>query len=111
MGKSGTGGLVAAPIFRDFMQATIGDKPAIPFRIPPGLTMVRVNLHTGQPSNSPTGTVMEAFKSGTEPTGQEGPVLQGQPLSAQDMQPEGEDTGAPAPGTGSNIGSGTGGLY
>ena len=32
---------MAAPIFRDFMAAALADKPAIPFRIPPGIRLVR----------------------------------------------------------------------
>ena len=47
MGKGRTGGGVAAPIFGDFMKRALADKPAAPFRVPPGLKLVRVNLKTG----------------------------------------------------------------
>lgn len=68
MGRGETGGHNAAPIFRDFMKAAIGDQPAVPFRIPPGVRMVRVDVRSGRPTGySGPGTVLEAFKQGTEP--------------------------------------------
>jgi len=65
LGHGETGGGNSAPIFRDFMQAAIGNEPPVPFRIPPGIRLVRVDLQSGRPS--PTGAVLEAFKAGTEP--------------------------------------------
>ncbi len=68
MGKGRTGGGVAAPIFGDFMKRALADEPAAPFRVPPGLKLVRVNLKTGlraQP-NDPQ-AIMEAFKPNEEP--------------------------------------------
>ena len=47
MGKGNTGGAVAAPIFGDFMKVVLAEKPAAPFRTPPGLQRIRVNLKTG----------------------------------------------------------------
>ena len=38
---------VAAPIFGDFMKMALADKPAVPFRIPPGIKLVRVNVQHG----------------------------------------------------------------
>ncbi len=37
MGKGATGGVLTAPIVRDFMKSALGDKPAVPFRVPPGI--------------------------------------------------------------------------
>ena len=37
------GGSYAAPIFRDFMQMALKDKPATPFRVPPGIKLIRVS--------------------------------------------------------------------
>ncbi len=110
MGHLATGGLVAAPIFRDFMQAVIGDKPAIPFRTPPGIRLVRVRLSDGQPASpGDDKTVMEAFKIGTEPTGEKEDVLIGQTPTVQQL---GVETQPVEPGKQpSNINSGTGGLY
>jgi penicillin-binding protein 1A len=68
LGKTETGGLVSAPIFRDVMQEALVGTPAIPFRIPPGVRLVRVDPQTGQPaSQSDPRAIFEAFKPGTEP--------------------------------------------
>jgi penicillin-binding protein 1A len=65
MGHGETGGHNAAPIFRDFMAEAVGKQPPVPFRVPPGIRMVRVDLKSGVASA--TGAVLEAFKVGTEP--------------------------------------------
>ena len=63
-----TGGGVCAPMFRDFMAEALRDVPAIPFRIPPGVRLVRVNPETGQLAQAGDAKVIyEAFKPGTEP--------------------------------------------
>src|SRR5690606_5591072 len=68
MGKGQTGGHVAAPIFKEFMQEALADKPATPFRIPPGIKLVRVNLKTGlRASPDDPDSIMEAFKPNEEP--------------------------------------------
>ncbi len=68
MGKGQTGGRVAAPIFGDFVGLALAGKPPVPFRIPPGIKLVRVSLKTGlraQPSDKDS--IIEAFKPGEEP--------------------------------------------
>ncbi|MDP2621504.1 MAG: penicillin-binding protein 1A [Hyphomicrobiales bacterium] len=68
MGRGATGGHVAAPIFRDFMKMALADKPAVPFRVPPGIEMYRINAQTGlmaRPGDEKV--IMEAFKPGTHP--------------------------------------------
>lgn len=68
MGKGETGGGVASPIFRDFMKMALAGKPAVPFRIPPGIKLIRVNAKTGmraQPGDEDV--IMEAFKPQNEP--------------------------------------------
>jgi penicillin-binding protein 1A len=68
MGRDATGGGVAAPIFRDFMINALADKPAVPFRVPPGMKMIRINRNTGlraQPGDP--AAIVEAFKPGTQP--------------------------------------------
>ncbi len=93
LGKSEQGASVAAPIFREFMKGALADSTATPFRIPPGIRLVRVNATTGLPArNGEKKVILEAFKPGTVPSG-ESQVLRG--LSAFG--------GVPA--------SGTGGLY
>jgi penicillin-binding protein 1A len=68
LGKKETGSSVAAPIFRDVMAAWLANKPAIPFRVPPDVRLVRVDAKTGVlASRSSEKVIMEAFKPGTEP--------------------------------------------
>jgi penicillin-binding protein 1A len=75
LGKRETGSSVAAPVFKRFMERALAKTPGIPFRIPPGIRMVRVNPQTGLPARSgDRRVILEAFKPGTEPTGKEGVV-------------------------------------
>lgn len=70
LGPKETGSSVAAPIFRDFMADALKDQPAIPFRIPAGIRLVRVNQDTGRLAKpGDRKVVLEAFKPGSEPTG------------------------------------------
>jgi penicillin-binding protein 1A len=55
-------------MFRDFMAAALKDVPAAPFRIPPGVRLVRVNADTGRLAQAGDARVIyESFKPGTEP--------------------------------------------
>ncbi|MEE9589955.1 MAG: penicillin-binding transpeptidase domain-containing protein, partial [Hyphomicrobiaceae bacterium] len=68
MGKGQTGGRVAAPIFASFMKQALADKPATPFRIPPGIKLVRINHRTGlRASANEQDSIIEAFKPGEGP--------------------------------------------
>jgi penicillin-binding protein 1A len=68
MGKGNTGGHVTAPIFGNFVKQALADQPAIPFRVPPGIKLVRVNLKTGmRAAPDDTTAIMEAFKPNEEP--------------------------------------------
>ena len=68
---------MAAPIFRDFMAEALQSRPAAPFRIPPGIRLVRVDVDTGQLARpGDRNVILEAFKPGTVPAGR-GPVLEG----------------------------------
>jgi penicillin-binding protein 1A len=68
LGKGNTGGHIAAPIFGDFMKMALADQPAAPFRIPPGIKLVRVSLRTGLRAGSgDSDAIMEAFKPTEEP--------------------------------------------
>ena len=72
LGRKETGSSVAAPIFRDFMAAALAGAPAIPFRVPPGIRLVRINGKTGQLARpGDRGVFLEAFKPGTEPNANE----------------------------------------
>jgi penicillin-binding protein 1A len=62
------GGTVAAPIFRAFMEKALKDTPKIPFRLPDGIRLARVDARTGKlASGSDERVIFEAFKPGTEP--------------------------------------------
>ena len=67
LGPHDTGGGVAAPIFRDFMQAALADKTDVPFRVPDSVKLVRVNATTGKPAKAgDTNVIMEAFRLDTD---------------------------------------------
>jgi penicillin-binding protein 1A len=66
LGNSATAGQYAAPIFRDFMQIALKDKPDVPFRVPPGVKLITVDAKSGIRSSG-QGTILEAFKPGTSP--------------------------------------------
>jgi penicillin-binding protein 1A len=69
LGRHETGASVAAPIFRDFMAAALKNRPPVPFRIPPGILLVRVDHASGElPYPGDPNVILEAFKPGTEPT-------------------------------------------
>jgi penicillin-binding protein 1A len=68
LGRDATGGHLSAPIARDFFKAALADKPAMPFRVPPGIKLIRVDPKTGQRAGpGATSVILEAFKPGTAP--------------------------------------------
>ena len=68
LGRKATGGSVALPIWIDVMAAALQGQPALPFRIPPGIRLVRTDLHTGLlPGPDTADVIPEAFLPGTEP--------------------------------------------
>ncbi|MGE3770305.1 MAG: penicillin-binding protein 1A [Bdellovibrionales bacterium] len=109
LGDRETGSSVAAPIFGDFMQAAMKDKPAIPFRVPSGLRMVRVSAKTGAlaepgapdaiweaflPETDP-GTKPQGLLDGSvdgmlvnDPTVETSPYMQGMPEDGVTIMPE-----------------------
>ncbi len=96
LGKLEQGASAAAPIFKEFMEKALSGKPAIPFRIPPSIRLVRVNSESGRPAQpGERRVILEAFKPGTVPVGKQ-EVLSGIGVS---------EASAPAPT------QGTGGLY
>lgn len=99
LGPRETGGSVAAPIFGDFMAAAMEDRQVPPFRIPPEVSLVRVDPATGRQASSGGNAIWEAFRPGTEPG----------TMSAEQFE---TDTGVGSGGSGgSSTGGGTGGLY
>ncbi|MEQ9487707.1 MAG: penicillin-binding protein 1A [Alphaproteobacteria bacterium] len=68
-GGQETGSSVAAPVFKSFMQKALKNEPAIPFRTPPGVRLVRIDADTGRrASASSQRVIQEAFKEGTAPS-------------------------------------------
>jgi penicillin-binding protein 1A len=70
LGRNAQGGHTAAPIARDFLKMALADKPAVPFKVPPGIKLVRVDSKSGTRAGpgQTAGTILEAFKPGTSPS-------------------------------------------
>ena len=101
LGDSAQAALYTAPIFRDFMKLALKDTPDTPFRVPPGIKLISVDVHTGMRSSG-AGSILEAFKPGTAPPDS---YAVGDGLGGSG--PAGNGAGA----TDRSVGSGTGGLY
>ncbi len=94
LGPREQGASVAAPIFKAFMTGALKNAPETPFRIPPGIRMVRVHATSRLPAlPGEKSVIWEAFKNGTVPKEQS--VVLG--VSAEDRA--------------GNPEAGTGGLY
>jgi len=54
---------------QDFLKLALADKPAIPFRVPAGIKLIRVDAKSGMRVGPGEGgrTILEAFKPGTAP--------------------------------------------
>ncbi len=89
LGKRETGASVALPAFISFMKDALKDQPDKPFRIPPGISLARVDLATGQPAamvTDPNAKVIdEAFITG-------GPIY----IPGHDKDVKAGDASAPA---------------
>jgi penicillin-binding protein 1A len=98
-----TGGHLAAPIVKDFLKVALVDKSPIPFNVPPGIKLIRVDAKTGmRASPGDTKVILEAFKPGTAPPDTYSVIgaetANGVPTSG-------------SPDVGNVVRSGTGGLY
>ncbi|NOJ48056.1 penicillin-binding protein 1A [Bradyrhizobium archetypum] len=69
LGRAAQGGHTAAPIVKNFMKLALADRPATPFKVPPGIRLVRIDAKSGMRPNPGDGgrTILEAFKPGTAP--------------------------------------------
>jgi len=47
MGKGMTGGVLAAPIFTEFMKVALKDAPPKEFQVPPGIELIPIDRRTG----------------------------------------------------------------
>ena len=63
LGKRETGSSIAVPIFRDFVSNYYSEKLILPFTIPNGIELIRINYDTGKISNNlyNNKSVYEAF--------------------------------------------------
>ncbi len=68
LGRGGTGGVLSAPIFNEFMQTAVKDMPESKFVIPPGMNLISIDRKTGMAAvDGDPNTIIEAFKPGTGP--------------------------------------------
>jgi penicillin-binding protein 1A len=68
LGRGATGGHLAAPIVKDFMKLALADKAAVPFRVPAGIKLIRIDSKTGMRAGPGSEKViLEPFKPGTAP--------------------------------------------
>jgi penicillin-binding protein 1A len=90
LGRGATGGHIAAPIVAEFLKVALADKPAVPFRVPAGIKLIRVDARSGMRvgPGAEGRVILEAFKPGTAPPDNYSVVG----YSDQQQQPEG---GAP----------------
>lgn len=121
IGNRATGGGLAAPIVRDFFKVALADKPAVPFRVPAGIKLIRIDARSGmRASPGAEKVILEAFKPGTAPPDNYsvigyGDNPDGQPTSDAGYQQQ-QQQQPPQPRGGGffnfpTIRSGTGGLY
>ena len=63
LGRYETGAAAALPIFYDFMKDALDTQADVPFRIPSGIKLVRINHETGKPATpNDTSVIWEALK-------------------------------------------------
>jgi penicillin-binding protein 1A len=111
LGHGETGGRVAAPIVKNFMKVALADKPAVPFRVPPGIKLIRIDRKTGMRAGPNTkDVILEAYKPGTAPADNYAVVGYGNGDNNRAPPPDGR-TWNVSPEAGRAIRSGTGGLY
>jgi len=102
----GTGGHLAAPIVKEFLKVALADKPPMPFRVPPGIKLIRIDAKTGMRAGPGTEkAILEAFKPGTAPPDNYSVIGFG--------DPDGRSIGGAVPPDAADraVRSGTGGLY
>ena len=94
LGNRDTGGVIAAPIFKDFVNKALKDQPLIPFRVPAGLRFVRVNHKTGRPATpQDVDVILEAFKADENWQGKVKGYIDGSEESFSEEEPDDEEQG------------------
>jgi penicillin-binding protein 1A len=102
LGRGIAGGTTAAPIVKEFMKVALADKPGVPFKVPPGIKLIRIDPKSGLRAGPGQASIIEAFKPGTAPPDAYSVIGYGQ---------GGEAGGSVSPEAERAIRSGTGGLY
>jgi penicillin-binding protein 1A len=73
LGKNETGARAALPIWISFMDQALRNIPIETFKVPSGITLIKVNIETGLPINGDSQeTITEAFTEGSVPEVKEG---------------------------------------
>ncbi|MSP87400.1 MAG: penicillin-binding protein 1A [Alphaproteobacteria bacterium] len=125
LGRQESGASVAVPIFKSFMAEALAGQPAIPFRVPGGVRLVRVEPDSGRVARAgDRGIIMEAFKPGTEPVGHaaviDAGLAAGQTIAVDESEEQAApgiglgpavQPGAPRPAAQQPVATGVGGLY
>ncbi len=105
LGRSNTGGRLAAPVFKSFMEQALAGKPKVDFRMPAGMTVVAIDRKTGmRAAPGDPNAFMEAFKPGTGPSDTYSVI-------GMDTFREGAPVTPQSPQANRAINSGSGGLY
>ncbi|GAA5540667.1 MULTISPECIES: penicillin-binding protein 1A [Brucella] len=105
LGRGGTGGGLAAPVFKSFMEQALAGTPKVDFRVPEGMTLIAINRKTGMRTNEgDPNLIMEAFKPGTGPSDSYSVI-------GMDSFREGAPVAPQSPQATRAINSGSGGLY
>ncbi|WP_237154014.1 penicillin-binding protein 1A [Oryzibacter oryziterrae] len=68
MGHGSTGGMMAAPVFRDFMAQALAGQPPQEFKVPEGMLLIPIDRKTGMRASGGDNSIIEAFKPGTGPS-------------------------------------------
>lgn len=105
LGRGNTGGALAAPVFKAFMEDALAGTPKTDFRVPEGMTLIAINRKTGMHTNKgDPNLIMEAFKPGTGPSDTYSVI-------GMDQFREGAPVNPQSPQATRAINSGSGGLY
>ncbi|WP_341209992.1 penicillin-binding transpeptidase domain-containing protein, partial [uncultured Sphingomonas sp.] len=100
LGGYAQGGTVAVPVFKEWAQKAYAGMPAIPFRAPPGIRMVRIDRASGRPvfgtfptdSDPKPAVIWEAFK----PQSEARRARRAAPTTAPSSRPSASATGSTA---------------